>query len=208
MIQILQKITLSLQSFWKYKLVYFVALFGAMLFSSFDSSNSRPLNALFTESDVASLPPDSLSRIDLEGTQRLIKEFRTKRLADSLISFALSLEGKPYRYGGESPKGFDCSGFVVHVFRQFGFDLNRSSRTMVTQGTAVDLEQVRKGDLLFFTGTNVQNRTVGHVGIVISEVGEEVQFVHSSSNGGVKTSQLEGYYQTRFMQAKRLIGVE
>lgn len=189
--------------FTRYKFIYFVAFMGVLVFSAF---NTRPNNSLSFEE--ATLPPDSLSKIDLEGTAHLLKEFKVKRLADSLISFALALEGKPYRYGGESPKGFDCSGFVFHVFKQFGIDLNRSSRTQAQQGTAVELEQVKKGDLLFFTGTNPQKKQVGHVGIVISDPEEEVKFVHSSSNGGVKVSVFDGYYQTRYMQAKRFIGEE
>ena len=189
--------------FTRYQFIYFVAFMGILVFSAF---NTRPNNSLSFEE--ATLPPDSLSKIDLEGTAHLLKEFKVKRLADSLISFALALEGKPYRYGGESPKGFDCSGFVFHVFKQFGIDLNRSSRTQAQQGTAVELEQVKKGDLLFFTGTNPQKKQVGHVGIVISDPEEEVKFVHSSSNGGVKVSVFDGYYQTRYMQAKRFIGEE
>lgn len=189
--------------FKRYKFIYFVAFMGILVISAF---TTRPGNSpSFKE---ATLPPDSLTKIDMEGTALLLKEFKLKQLADSLVSFALSLEGKPYRYGGESPKGFDCSGFVLHVFKQFNYELNRSSRGQVQQGTAIELEEVKKGDLLFFTGTNPQKKQVGHVGIVISDPFEEVKFVHSSSNGGVKVSVLDGYYQTRFMQAKRFIGME
>ncbi|EMR01390.1 C40 family peptidase [Cesiribacter andamanensis] len=125
--------------------------------------------------------------------------------ANKLIRYANSLMGTPYIYGGTSLKGFDCSGFIHHVFGTFDVELERSSRMQGTQGTEVALEEVQKGDLLFFTGTNPKLREVGHVGIVISEPGEPVSFIHSSSNGGVKVSELEGYYTTRYMFAKRML---
>ena len=207
MYKILQKVALGSQILMKYKFLYFVALMGILVFSAF---NSRPdKSPTFEKAATLLPPPDSLSPIDLDGTKLQIKKIRLERQADSLVNFALSLTGTPYRYGGKSLNGFDCSGFVYHVFNRFGFnDLNRSSRTQAIQGSAVELEQAQKGDLLFFTGTNPQQRQVGHVGIVISAPGEEVQFVHSSSNGGVKVSKLEGYYETRFMQAKRILRVK
>lgn len=124
--------------------------------------------------------------------------------ASKMIDYAHSLLGTPYVYGGTSSSGFDCSGYVYHVFSKFGLELNRSSSTQSEQGNSIPVEQVVPGDVLFFTGTNPNIRDIGHVGIVISEPGEPVSFIHSSSNGGVKISELEGYYDTRFMFAKRM----
>lgn len=129
---------------------------------------------------------------------------KTKKKAAALVDYAQSLLGRPYNYGGTSPAGFDCSGYIYHVFSKFDFDMERSSRTQSTQGTEIAVDEVVPGDLLFFTGTNPSIREVGHVGIVISEPGEPVTFIHSSSNGGVKISDLEGYYTTRFMFAKTI----
>lgn len=128
----------------------------------------------------------------------------TKKASRKMIAYATSLLGTPYNYGGTSLDGFDCSGFIYHVFSKFDIELNRSSSSQSTQGEPVAVEEVMPGDLLFFTGTDSSIREVGHVGIVISEPGEPVSFVHSSSNGGVKISDLEGYYTTRFMFAKRM----
>ena len=128
----------------------------------------------------------------------------TKKPTSKMIAYATSLLDTPYIYGGTSLDGFDCSGFIYHVFSKFNIELNRSSSTQSIQGEAVAVEEVLPGDLLFFTGTDPSIREVGHVGIVISEPGEPVSFVHSSSNGGVKISDLEGYYTTRFMFAKRM----
>jgi cell wall-associated NlpC family hydrolase len=127
------------------------------------------------------------------------------RKALALTDYAHTLMGTPYIYGGTSKKGFDCSGFIHHVFSKFDVDLERSSRMQGTQGIEISQDEVQQGDLLFFTGTNPNIREVGHVGIVISAPGEPVTFIHSSSNGGVKISELEGYYTTRYMFAKRML---
>jgi cell wall-associated NlpC family hydrolase len=73
-------------------------------------------------------------------------------------------------------------------------------------GESVPVRQAKKGDLIIFTGTNVKDRTPGHVGIVITNPPKAVQFVHSSSKGGVKVSELEGtLYQDRFLDIRRII---
>ena len=187
---------------YQYRGTFLIALPAILLFSAF---HSRPDDWSSSQADKALLPPDSLSTVDTQLKESLLKDFRSKRYADSLVNFALSLQGTPYRYGGESPDGFDCSGFIFYVFDRFNHRLLRSSRAQGTQGKDLSLEEVQKGDLLFFTGTNPEKRQIGHVGIIISKPDEEISFVHSSSNGGVKVSQLEGYYETRLMFAKRML---
>lgn len=151
--------------------------------------------------------PDSLTAIDHSFTEQLLQQYRKRQLADSLVNFAQQLEGKPYHWGGTTLKGFDCSGFVRYVYQQFGHALNRTSSSQSSEGKQVRLDEIRKGDLLFFTGTNANVRRVGHVGIVVSAEKDEIRFVHSSSNGGVKVSELEGYYENRFLSARRLLNL-
>lgn len=124
--------------------------------------------------------------------------------AEELVDFANDLLGTPYIYGGTTPEGFDCSGYIYYVFSAFNYEMERSSSTQSTQGTEIAVDSVVPGDLLFFTGTDPEIREVGHVGIVISAPDQPVSFIHSSSNGGVKISELEGYYTTRLMFAKRM----
>ncbi len=128
---------------------------------------------------------------------------------DSLVAFAKSLKGEKYCYGSCKPgKGFDCSGFVYYVFSQFGITLPRSSPLMAEAGKEIDLEDCEKGDLLFFTGTNSEDRTVGHVGIVVSEQGEPIEFIHSSSgksNSVVITALSTPHYKKRFLKVKRVL---
>jgi lipoprotein Spr len=127
---------------------------------------------------------------------------------DSLVKFAKSLKGEKYCYGTCKPgTGFDCSGFVYYVFLQFGITLPRSSYLMADEGKEVELKDCEKGDLIFFTGTDPTVRTVGHVGIVISEKGMPVEFIHCSSgksNSVVTTPMTSAHYQKRFLKVKRL----
>lgn len=125
---------------------------------------------------------------------------------DRVILYALSLVDKPYRGGGTQPdQGFDCSGFLQHVFKaSIGYQLPRSSSAMAGLGQAVDLDQVRKGDLLFFTGSDAESEEVGHVALVVAAQ-ENIHMIHASSRGVVvDVYQAMDYYQDRFLQARRL----
>jgi len=122
-----------------------------------------------------------------------------------LIDFASSLLGTRYRYASSNPAiGFDCSGFVSYVYKQFGFTGARSSADFAQKGKAVKLAEARVGDILVFTGTNAKIRKPGHVGIIYSKDDEgNIEFIHSSSGKakGVTISKLEGYYKNRFLKA-------
>lgn len=123
-----------------------------------------------------------------------------------LISYAMSLQGTPYVYAGISPDGFDCSGFTTHVFDVYGIDIPHSSKMQSNEGMEVTRNESQPGDLIIFTGTNAEVREPGHVGIIISEPGDTIAFVHASSNGGVKISKVEGTrYDLRFLEIRRVL---
>ncbi|WP_400191042.1 C40 family peptidase [Hymenobacter sp. B81] len=130
--------------------------------------------------------------------------------ADSVVRFALRQLGKPYCYAGTTPEGgFDCSGFLTYVYQQFGVAVPHSSALQYQTGEAVPRPQARKGDLIIFTGTAQTSTTPGHAGIVISEPGQPLRFVHSSSSRrdpGVKISQVDGTdYERRFLGIRRVL---
>jgi len=132
---------------------------------------------------------------------------RATGLASSLLDRAKAFLGTPYRYGGRTPKGFDCSGFVSFVFESYGVSLPRSSVHQAKLGESVDLEEIQPGDLLFFKTRGKQNR-ISHVGIYLGEG----QFIHAGSWGSrnsrcVKISELDGsYYVKRLASARRVLG--
>lgn len=121
---------------------------------------------------------------------------------NDLAFYALSLTGTPYRYGGNSPEtGFDCSGFVRHVFRStLGIELPRSSREIKELGERITPNELRPGDLVFY---NTLRRAFSHVGIYLGDG----RFVHSpSSGGGIRVEDMsQGYWQKRFNGARRII---
>lgn len=130
--------------------------------------------------------------------------------ADTLISFAKTFLGKHYKYGSINPKvGFDCSGFVYYVFKSFNIKVPRASMQYEKEGKIILPDSSRIGDVIVFTGTNAKIRKPGHVGIVISSYGEELTFIHASSNrkrGGVIISRFNEspYYKKRFIKVVRL----
>jgi peptidoglycan DL-endopeptidase CwlO len=111
-----------------------------------------------------------------------------------VVGVAMQYLGTPYRWGGASPSGFDCSGFVMYVFAQIGVSLPHSTYAMYAMGTPVSLGQLQPGDLVFFNG-------LGHMGIYIGGG----QFIHSPHTGDVvKISSMSGYYASAFVGARRI----
>ena len=119
----------------------------------------------------------------------------------SLTSYARSLAGTPYKYGGNSPDtGFDCSGFVGHVFkRSLGISLPRSAQQISRQGQPVKLAQLREGDLVFYD-TNKQSYS--HVGIFLGDN----RFIHAPSSGGsVRIENMDlDYWRKHYNGARRI----
>jgi cell wall-associated NlpC family hydrolase len=121
--------------------------------------------------------------------------------AKKLTSYARSLVGIPYKYGGNSPdSGFDCSGFVGHVFRHtLGINLPRNSDEISHLGQAISAGDLRAGDLVFF---NTLQRKFSHVGIYLGSD----RFIHApSSSGSVRTENMrEAYWKRHYDGARRI----
>ena len=118
-----------------------------------------------------------------------------------IVDTAKKYLGYPYVWGGMSPAGFDCSGFVNYVYKLCGYSMSRvASAIYYNNGTHVDKANLQPGDLVFFSNSS---DSVGHVGIYISGS----QFIHSSSSSvGVIISDLNSsYYQSHYVGAKRII---
>lgn len=120
-------------------------------------------------------------------------------IGEQIVAFADQFLGTPYVWAGSSPSGFDCSGFVSYVFKNFGYTVNRTAASMYTNGVAVDKSELQIGDAVFFASSS---ESIGHVGIYIGD-GE---FIHSSSGCGYVTiSGLdESYYSRMYVGARRI----
>lgn len=138
-----------------------------------------------------------------ESTSDLSEE--SEKLIDDLLIEAHKYLGTRYVHGAKGPHAFDCSGYTSYIYKQFGYTISPSSRHQYTEGTPVSRNELRKGDLVFFTSRS-SGKNVGHVGIVVSADNEtgEFKFIHASIKG-VKVSECEGYYQKRYVGAKRII---
>lgn len=125
---------------------------------------------------------------------------------DSVLDEAFSHLGARYRRGHSGPNAFDCSGFTSYVFRNMGIDLNRSSRSQYTQGEPVEKDEVRTGDLVFFTGSSTRG-PIGHVGIVVDvdKISGSFNFIHASTKGVKVSNSNERYYSRRYVGARRVM---
>jgi cell wall-associated NlpC family hydrolase len=111
-----------------------------------------------------------------------------------VVGIAMHYLGVPYVWGGASPSGFDCSGFVMYVFAQIGVSLPHSSYAQYGYGSPVSMSQLQPGDLVFFDG-------LGHVGIYVGGG----SFIHAPHTGDVvKISSLTGWYASTFVGGRRL----
>ena len=126
--------------------------------------------------------------------------------SSGILAQAQSLLGSRYRSGGNTPEGFDCSGFTNYVFGLNNINIGRSSRDQFAQNTPIQRDQIRPGDLVFFSGTRLGSG-VGHVGIVmdVDKSADTFTFIHSSSRGGVVISRsTDEYYARRYLGVRRV----
>jgi cell wall-associated NlpC family hydrolase len=172
-----------------------------------DSSNTDEIS---DDNDSEELPNETQS-IDISsimqkiGTSKDSKNLSTNNsLQEKMLMEIIKYLDTPYKYGGNSKNGIDCSAFTQAIFQNtFSIILLRSARDQYTQGFVVDdREKLQFGDLIFF---NTRRRIrPGHVGIYI---GDNL-FAHSSSKNGVIVSSLDlDYYAQRFMGGRRIEGI-
>lgn len=141
---------------------------------------------------------------DTEILAAIEKETKKTNTIDGILNEASSYLGTPYRLGGMSRRGIDCSAFVLSVFDSVGINLPRVSSAQAQEGERVERGDIEKGDLLFF---QTIGRRISHVGIVQEVTPEgEIKFIHASSSKGVTISSLnERYWGARYRFAKRVI---
>ncbi|MBD1262292.1 C40 family peptidase [Maribacter polysiphoniae] len=122
-----------------------------------------------------------------------------------IINTALTFSGVRYKYGGTTKKGMDCSGLLYVAFKKNDVALPRVSSAMANQGKRIRVNQVEKGDLLFFK-TSRKAKKINHVGLVVAVDNDDIKFIHASTSRGVIVSSLrEGYWNYAFVKATRVL---
>ncbi len=151
-------------------------------------------------------PPDTTKVNKTVVTAPLTAKDTINEYVDQVITYAKKFLGTPYHYGGATPSGFDCSGFINYVMGYYGIKLSRSAPGIAEFGKTVRLSEIQPGDLMFFKGRNASSTSVGHVAMVVEVNNGQIKFIHSSTSRGVviDTFNDNKYYIPRFIKAKRL----
>jgi cell wall-associated NlpC family hydrolase len=128
------------------------------------------------------------------------------RQVETVINTARMFTGTPYKYGGTTRAGMDCSGLTINAFRAINLSLPRQAEEQSQVGEKVKMNQLIPGDLVFFA-TGKKRREVTHVGIVTEVKSKDnIKFIHASTSlGVVETNLFSDYYLKRFRGGRRVI---
>jgi len=169
-----------------------------------ETAKSQLLSSFKDENLVATKTLEAVLR-----NEEIAKTVKFTKKIDDLLAEAQTYLGTPYRYGGMTRNGIDCSAFVLSVFGAVtGMNLPRVAASQAQEGEKIEKDQLQKGDLVFFSH---QGRgRISHVGIV-EEVSPEgdVKFIHAATSKGVMISSLkDSYWGPKYRFAKRVISID
>jgi cell wall-associated NlpC family hydrolase len=164
-------------------------LLAVMLFSGCSSAPKAPSDNIASTKIIGQSQPGVAST-------RIINPRQPVEPNHTLIEIAEGLRGKPYRYGGGTPKGFDCSGFVHYAYSKAGLSIPRTTGEQYRIAQRLSISEARPGDLLFF---RINSRKLKHVGLYMGNR----RFIHAStSKRRIAEASLDDPYWD-----KRLLGV-
>ncbi|MCX8522479.1 NlpC/P60 family protein [Chryseobacterium formosus] len=171
----------------------------AALDTQLEKDKKTLINSFISEKAVAL----SNAKNSIKNSE-IAKAIKHNKTIDNILIEASTYIGTPYRYGGTTRNGIDCSAFVLSVFgAAAGLTLPRVAASQSQEGETIDKENLQKGDLIFFS----HGRRISHVGIVedVTEEGE-VKFIHAATSKGVMISSLnDSYWGPKYRFAKRVI---
>lgn len=142
---------------------------------------------------------------DIGASEISLEEEVILEKADNIVETALKFTGVKYKYGGTTKRGMDCSGLLYVSFSSHDIEIPRISHMIADQAEPINIKKVARGDLLFFK-TNRRGKRINHVGLVVAINGDDIRFIHSTSSRGVIVSSLkEGYWNSAFVKAARIL---
>ncbi|QTV07008.1 C40 family peptidase [Faecalibacter bovis] len=191
-------------------MLYFLAVVFSLIVVSCGSSTKvtsyrKTANKVYSKINSANkYPSKGKSSSSSSTVYRSTNKTYTSKDTNNVLSTAKSFLGVPYKYGGTTRSGFDCSGLVFVSFDKVDLKLPRVSSQQAQEGREIKISEAREGDLVFF---NTSGNSISHVGIIESiEKSGEIKFIHSSTSKGVIISSMdENYWKTRFVKAVRLL---
>ena len=137
----------------------------------------------------------------VKGGDKLVgygKTFIDSKQSSAIIKTAKKYMGVPYLFGGTTPAGFDCSGFLQYVFKQNGLEIPRLADEQYKLGKSAKVSQLEAGDLVFFS---TYEAGASHCGIYVGDG----KFLHTSSSKGVRIDSLsDDYWKPRFIGARKI----
>lgn len=122
---------------------------------------------------------------------------------EEMLTYAKTKIGIPYKFGGTTDAGYDCSGYTANVFQTRGLDLPRKSGDQATLGKKIDPKKAMPGDLLFFT----KGGKINHVGIVVSNDDDGLVMIHASTSKGIRMDNVTNsdYWAPKLKFARRIL---
>ncbi|MDR3562576.1 MAG: C40 family peptidase [Negativicutes bacterium] len=148
---------------------------------------------------VLIVPTAAYAAVEGQAVTAFGKEAAKPIKGEAIVATALKYRGVPYKFGGTTSKGFDCSGFVWYVFDLNGVKLPRTADKQFETGKPVAQKDLQPGDVVFFT---TYEKGASHCGIYAGNG----NFIHASSSHGVTVTPLgDSYWKPRYLGARRLL---
>jgi len=196
----------------QYKFAYYVG--GILLITQLSSCGVVKKKTTYGKNPSITVEAGEDPNVEFQGVEtnegtieedRSSAEYLELGKAEEIIETALEYSGVRYKYGGTTKRGMDCSGLLYVSFTTHDIAIPRVSHQIFDQADPIKMKEVTKGDLLFFK-TNRRGKRINHVGLVVDIQDDEIKFIHSTSSRGVIVSSLkEGYWNSAFVKAARIL---